>query len=103
MEVLMLLDTGASITVLHREIADRLNLNSMRKAKLMVAGGNVLDSDIVRLDYVGVGPIKKHGLQASVIQHAGPKTPYQGLLGMNFLKGLDYRIDYAREVIQWKP
>lgn len=103
MEVLMLLDTGASIMVLHREIADQLNLKSMRKAKLMIAGGQVLNSDIVKLDYVDVGPIKKHGLQASVIQHAGPQTPYQGLLGMNFLKGLDYRIDYAREVIQWKP
>ena len=103
MEVTMLLDTGASITVIHREIADQLNLKTISKAKLMIAGGQVLDSEIVKLDFLDVGPIKKQGLEASVIEHVGPQTPYQGLLGMNFLKGVNYRIDYEREVIQWKP
>ena len=103
MEVLMLLDTGASIMVLHREIADRLKMEITRKAKLMIANGRIIDSDIVKLDYVDVGPIKKQGLQAGVIQHTGPRVQYQGLLGMNFLKGLDYHIDYGRQVIRWGP
>ena len=99
----MLLDTGASIMVLHRKVADRLHLKSVGKAKLLIAGGKILDSDIVSLDAVGVGPIKKKGLQASVIPHDGPEVRYQGLLGMNFLKGTNYRIDFDRQVIQWLP
>ena len=99
----LLLDTGASIMVLHRDLAKMLDLKSVGKARLMIAGGKILDSDIVRLDTVVVGPIRKNGLQASIIQHEGPSAPYQGLLGMNFLKGTHYRIDFDRQVIQWLP
>lgn len=102
MEILLLLDTGSTITVLHKEVADRLKLKSIQKAKLMVAGGAALDTDIVRLDYVEVGPFKKEGILASVIAHEGPEVEYQGLLGMNFLKGLEYRFDSARQVIRWR-
>jgi clan AA aspartic protease (TIGR02281 family) len=102
-QVSLLLDTGASIMVLHQEIADRLKLKGTSKAKLMTAGGKLIDTDIVRLDFVGVGPIQRQGLDAGVIQHAGPGVTYQGLLGMNFLKGLDYRIDYKRQAIRWNP
>jgi clan AA aspartic protease (TIGR02281 family) len=101
-EVLLLLDTGSTITVLHREVADSLKLKSIQKAKLMVTGGAALDADIVKLDYVEVGPIKKEGLHASVIHHEGLEVTYKGLLGMNFLEGLGYRIDSARRVIRWE-
>lgn len=102
-EARMLLDTGASIMVLHRKVADQLHLKSTGKAQLLIAGGKILDSDIVYLDAVGVGPIRKNGLQASVIPHDGPEVRYQGLLGMNFLIGTNYRIDFDRQVIQWLP
>ena len=103
MRVQMLLDTGASTMVLHRDVADRLMLKNISSAKLMTADGSVIDSDIVKLDSVDVGPIHKQGLLASVIEHSGARVPYQGLLGMNFLKDLDYRIDFTRQMIQWKP
>ena len=101
-EVLLLLDTGASVVVLHHEITERLNLSKTQKGKLMIAGGQAIDADIVKLDYVKVGPFEKKNLYASVIKHDGPPVKHNGLLGMNFLQNYEYRIDYRKKVIEWK-
>ena len=101
-EVLLVLDTGASVVVLHHEIKDQLNLRQIQKGKLMTAGGQAIDANIVKLDYVKVGPLTKKNLYASVIEHGGPPVKYDGLLGMNFLQDYEYRIDYKRKVIEWK-
>ena len=101
-EALLLLDTGASVVVLHHETTERLNLSKTQKSKLMIAGGQAIDAHIVKLDYVKVGPFTKKNLYATVIQHEGPPVKHSGLLGMNFLQDYEYRIDYKRKVIEWK-
>ena len=101
-EALLLLDTGASVVVLHHETTERLNLSKTQKGKLMIAGGQAIDADIVKLDYVKVGPFEKKNLYASVIKHDGPPVKHNGLLGMNFLRHYEYRIDYRKKVIEWK-
>jgi hypothetical protein len=37
-----------------------------------------------------------------IIPHEGAPVKYSGLLGMNFLKQVEYSIDYKNEVIRWK-
>jgi clan AA aspartic protease (TIGR02281 family) len=101
-EALLLLDTGASVVVLHHEITEQLNLTKTQKAKLTIAGGKAIDADIVKLDYVKVGPLIERNIHASVIRHEGPPVKYNGLLGMNFLQHCEYRIDYKKKVIKWK-
>ena len=58
-EALLLLDTGASITMLHRNIADKLNIGNTQKAIITVVGGSTINADVAKLDHVKVGPKNK--------------------------------------------
>lgn len=100
-EVLLLLDTGASIVILHKDIADRLKLKPIRTEQIVVAGGEKLPMTLVTLPKIAAGPLLKKNMVAGVIDHQGPAVPYQGLLGMNFLKGMNYTVDFEKQTIRW--
>jgi predicted aspartyl protease len=99
----LLLDTGASILALHQDIADQLLVRTFKKTKAQLAGGQIIDTEIARLSYVKVGPYKKTDLDAGIIKDKNFLTNYKGLLGMNFLRNLEYHIDFKRQVIKWNP
>lgn len=105
-EALFLLDTGASQLVLFDELARSLNVESTGKGLSVVAGGNLIPTDLIILDYLKLGPLDLKNVDATVIKHeAQPDNAvrFSGLLGMNILRNSGYTIDFENHKLRWQP
>jgi predicted aspartyl protease len=103
-ETTLIFDTGAGSIVLHDTIAEQLNIQDTQTSTGIGVGGIEIQARTTRLDFVQVGPHKKENLRADIVTYQGaPDAAYNGLLGMNFIRGLKYTIDFNNQVIQWSP
>jgi Aspartyl protease len=99
----LLMDTGASVTTIHTEIADRLyvNLYKAKKTKAQVVGGSIIEARIIMMD-LKIGPHTIHNKNIVIVPHDGPAVNFDGLLGMDVMGGMSYKIDLANKVIIWE-
>jgi clan AA aspartic protease (TIGR02281 family) len=91
----MMLDTGASKTLLTKGVAERLKLVSSGKTKAKTANGNA-EFDTVKLDSVEFGQGKVTDLSVAV----GDNNLNYGLLGHDVYKGYD--ITLTEDSVQFK-
>lgn len=101
----LILDTGASITAITPQVAAQLdiNLNQAVSGAVQVVGGGFVEARGVRLDQIAVGPHAKPKMNVAVIDNGNSRLLHDGLLGMDFLRGLRYHIDFRNRVIDWNP
>jgi predicted aspartyl protease len=104
--VTLLLDTGATRTLLTPDIARRLGISpepDAPRSSMVTLGSQEGELPLVRLASLAVGDAAVEDLQVGVCT-ALPHAPFiDGLLGGDFLKHFMLRLDYARSRLQLLP
>ena len=100
----LLLDTGATITVISNSLADRLGIKKDSTESLLtrVADGREVNTPRTQVDSLAVGPKLKLNTEVVIMTSVGPAMDFDGLLGMNFLGEFSYHLDVNNQMIEWQ-
>jgi len=101
-KTLLVLDTGASSTVITIPLAERLGIQPTPTTKVQVAGGKSIKAQAITLDSLRVGPHTLRDVRTLIIRHQGAQSSVQGFLGMDFLSQFPFSIDLQQNVIHWE-
>ena len=103
-EAWLLLDTGATTTMISTALADRLGIrpDSTESRLSQVADGRVVQTFRTRVDSMAVGPKLKYNAEVAIMPSSGPDMGFDGLLGMNFLGEFRYHLDVNNQMIEWQ-
>lgn len=96
----LIVDTGASRTIVHRNVARRMGVTPKPSGQARVVGGARLPLGIMSTDALSFGPVTREGMQLAVISPT-ESMDYDGLLGMDVLGSVKYEIDMERKVVIW--
>lgn len=99
----LLLDTGASTSLLYATAAERLRLKGKQRVRGYQASGALLEARLAQLDQLQVGPHQLRQLPVAIVAQPDERLPFDGLLGMDVLRQLRYQIDFEQQQIRWHP
>ncbi|HAZ09660.1 MAG: hypothetical protein A2047_03505 [Omnitrophica bacterium GWA2_41_15] len=96
----LIVDTGASDTVISTNLAKKLGipLNKSQNVLCQVADGRTVKGKQVNIKEVRVGGAKVYNVQAVVLD-SGEMGNSPGLLGMSFLNNFVFKVDTEKELL----
>ena len=101
LKVNLVLDTGASLLVLKKDIAKKLGVDTGKQAQdvtLILADGRHITARYVVLQRVAAAGMQAENVEAAVLLEDIPELRLgDGLLGMSFLKNFNFKIDYRNK------
>ena len=97
----LLMDTGASKTVIFREPANGAGIGPERTINAQMADGTIIQADLAVLDKIFIGNAFYRNVEVSVIDRFNDNLEFDGLLGMDILKRMKYEIDFTRKVMNF--
>ena len=98
-----LLDTGSTVTIIDRKLAEELHLPPAGRSMLATPDGGAV-APLAHMDSVSMGGGTVRDLNPVVINHyADPLPKVRGLLGEDFLHYFDLFIDNRRHLIKLEP
>ncbi len=101
----LILDTGASHTILSREVSDDLGLmanGEARRVTLKTAGGSV-EAHVVQLDSIRVSDAEVRNSLVAVYDMPDAPPGIDGLLGLTFLSQFTVTLDTAKGKLHLRP
>lgn len=100
----MLLDTGASLTAIFPNLANRLGIQPEHGQRSVgrIADGSFIETVHTRVEYMQVGPKVQQNSEVVVLNQAGPSMGFDGLLGMSFLGDFRYHVNLQNSTIEWQ-
>ncbi|RII28682.1 MAG: hypothetical protein CXR31_02030 [Geobacter sp.] len=101
--VWLVLDTGATVTTIHEDVAARLGIdwNATRGRSARIADGSRVATRSTVIDSITVGARASSPIEVSIMPFQGEKGENDGLLGMNFLRDHRFHIDFATQQLRW--
>jgi len=96
-EVTLLLDTGASMSVIDESIIDQVSHEVTKEKILMNTAGGIVSAKEVQIDLFMIEETRVNAMQ--LISSKIKSIDFDGLLGMNYLKKFDFYIDQDDAVL----
>jgi len=100
----LLLDTGASLSIISPELLRMLGIpyqSTGTTAWFSTAGGRI-KAPVITLDSLALGGVVVENIEVGVIGEFD-NNPFDGLLGMNFLRHFEFFIDQNERKLQLSP